>query len=155
MTVLAAFRRFQWAFAWSILVLFGAAGCCLSWMPRNLRAVEVSNVLEPTGGNSGWEEVSEAAGSVAPMLFSNASEPGEWRAAPTVPTSPAGEETDPSSSSNPLMEEEELKARMACPVRPAGSFDLHASLPPDPYQWAAWGSPCLRQTSEPPERLLH
>lgn len=153
MTVLAAFRRFQWAFAWSILVLFGAAGCFLSWMPRDLRSVEVSNVLEPTGGNAGWEGVAAAANSVAPILFSNAPEPGEWRATPTVPTSPAGEETDPSSS-NPLMEEEELKARMACPVRPAGSCALHASLPADAYRWAAWGSPCLRQTSEPPERLL-
>lgn len=154
MMVLAAFRRYQWAFAWSILVLFGAAGCFLSWMPRDLRSVEVSNILEPTDGNAGWEGVAAAASSVAPMLFSNAPEPGEWRAAPTVPTSPAGEETDPSSS-NPLMEEEELKARMACPVRPAGSCALHASLPADAYRWAAWGSPCLRQTSEPPERLLH
>jgi len=153
MTVLAAFRRFQWAFAWSILVLFGAAGCFLSWMPRNLRAGEVSNVLDPTDMPAGWDEVTAAAGSVAPMLFSNAPEPGEWHAAPTVPTSPAGEETDPSSS-NPLMEEEKLKARMACPARPAGSYALHTSLPPDPYRWVAWGPPCLRRTSEPPERLL-
>lgn len=154
MTVLAAFRRFHGAFAWSILVLFWAAGCFLTWMPLNLRAVEVSNVLEPTGGHAGWEEFAAAAGSVAPLLFSNAPEPGEWRAAPTVPTSPAGEETDPSSG-DPLSEEEELQARMACPWRPPGSYSLHASLPADGYRWAAWGSPCLRQTLEPPERLLH